>query len=84
MEKMENMPKYKDLISLIPYGLPQFLDFEVPMQSVRKVSLTVMEELEESSSESELLKMVRLNELVQDEDGEFVHPVTKAKVDESA
>ncbi|MBQ7609292.1 MAG: virulence factor SrfB [Desulfovibrionaceae bacterium] len=82
---MENMPKYKDVISLIPYGLPQFLDFEVPMSVVRKVSLTVMEELESSAANDDgtLIKNVRLYELEQDEEGEFVIPETKTPVDET-
>ncbi|MBR4605696.1 MAG: virulence factor SrfB [Lachnospiraceae bacterium] len=83
---MDNMPKYKDVISLIPYSLPQFLDFEVPFSVVRKVSLTVMEELESGGTSSDgesLIKNVHLHELEQNEDGEFVLPNSKQSIDES-
>ena len=40
---MQQMPEYKDTVSLIPYGLPQFLDFEVPPERTRKIRKTFVE-----------------------------------------
>ncbi len=40
---MREMPEYKDTVSLIPYGLPQFLDFELPTEKVRKMRKTFVE-----------------------------------------
>ena len=41
---MHQMPEYKDTVSLIPYGLPQFLDFELPPEKARKIKKTFVEQ----------------------------------------
>lgn len=35
--KVERMPEYPSVINLIPYGLPQFLDFEAPPDKIRRI-----------------------------------------------
>lgn len=75
---MEAIPKYKDVISLIPYGLPQFLDFELPKANLRKISMAFVEQLDAVNKDT-----VRLIELQQDEDGEYIVPGTGAVVDET-
>ncbi|MBQ9406666.1 MAG: virulence factor SrfB [Desulfovibrio sp.] len=75
------MPKYKDIISLIPYGLPQFLDFEAPMDQKRPISMTFVEEI--ADAEPGEGRQVRLIELEQDEEGEYIIPETGATVEES-
>lgn len=59
---------YDQVINLVPYGLPQFLDFEVSPDQVRKVSkIFVEEELPGLPDEGE--KKVKLRELKTSSDG---------------
>ena len=36
---MFTMPKYRERVSLIPYGCPQLLDFEIPLEKLRNSEL---------------------------------------------
>lgn len=82
---MSVMPKYKDIISLIPFGLPQYLDFEVSFQSIKKINMTFMEELDEGQvvDNSLIVKNVKLHQVEKNEDEEWFLPSSNKIVDET-
>ena len=82
---MSVMPKYKDVISLIPYGLPQYLDFEASFQSIKKINMTFMEEMDDGQVVDNLIlvKNVKLHKVEKNEDDEWVISSTGEPVDDS-
>lgn len=57
---MQEMPEYKDTVSLIPYGLPQFLDFECCPNKVGRISMTFKEQLTTEKDGKEQLQLLEL------------------------
>ena len=74
---MHQMPEYKDTVSLIPYGLPQFLDFELPPEKARKIKKTFVEQevsLPDGGAQKDG-ESVQLCELMEDpEEGYLLNP----------
>lgn len=52
---MQKMPEYPHIVNLIPYGLPQFLDFEIPPDKIRRIQKTFVEEKNTDQSHLEPL-----------------------------
>ena len=76
---MSNMPEYESTINLIPYGLPQFLDFEAPTEQLRKIQQVFVEVPADDGSNNFIL-----HELMEDEENELrfyreTRPVTEEK-----
>lgn len=81
---MQQMPEYKDTVSLIPYGLPQLLDFEMPPEKARKIKKTFVEQVAPLSpaenGEAEGKDTVQLCELREDvEAGCLLDPSGKSE-----
>lgn len=81
---MQQMPEYKDTVSLIPYGLPQFLDFEMPPEKVRRLRKTFVEvplsqpaETYEQGAEKESIQLCELTEDA--EEGYLLDPSGKGE-----
>lgn len=69
---MHTMPEYKDTVSLIPYGLPQFLDFEVPQDRIRRIRMAFKEQ---PITGEDGKNRVQLRELARDkEEGFLLNP----------
>ena len=79
---MQQMPEYKDTVSLIPYGLPQFLDFEIPPEKARRIKKTFVEKtvpLKEDGEEQNK-ETLQLCELFEDpEEGYLLDPEGKGE-----
>ena len=67
---MFQMPEYRDVVSIIPYGLPQFLDFELPRADVAKLERAFWEEELKGQERS------RLHVMVKNDDGDYVDSET--------
>ncbi len=52
-----DMPEYKDTVSLIPYGLPQLLDFEATPDKLRNVKMTFTEKQSEDGRQFTLCEL---------------------------
>lgn len=74
---MPQMPEYKDTVSLIPYGLPQFLDFETAPEKGKRVRMAF---LEQTIPGSDGKSTVQLRELERDKtDGFLLNPDGKGE-----
>ncbi|MBO4312823.1 MAG: virulence factor SrfB [Desulfovibrio sp.] len=74
---MHHMPEYKDTISLIPYGLPQFLDFEIAASQLKAISRSFWEESLPDADEGH---KARLHIMKKDENGDDVDSETGKRV----
>lgn len=73
---MSKLPQYKEKVSLIPYGLPQFLDFEISKDSLSKEKFYFYEEKRQDTKEGRVC--FRLHQLVvNSDDKEFYDAVSK-------
>lgn len=76
---MFQMPEYREVVSLIPYGLPQFLDFELAKADVAKLERAFWEEQLKGSSQQQ----ARLHVMIKNDDGDYVDSETKKFVADS-
>lgn len=76
---MDNLPEYKNPISLIPGGLPQLLDYGADKIVLNEVKYT-FEEIDATDAAGQ--KLVRLHAFSRNEEGEFVDEMDETKTAE--
>lgn len=72
------IPDYGESISLIPYGLPQFLDFEIAQSKTRKIKKNFLEISLPASGEDET-QQTQLVELQRNDEGILLNPDGKGE-----
>lgn len=71
---MLKMPEYPSVVNLIPYGLPQFLDFEAPPEKLKKIQRYFIEK-EAKAADDPNKTIYQLEELQRDpEEGYLLEP----------
>ncbi|MFH2057397.1 MAG: virulence factor SrfB [Pseudomonadota bacterium] len=76
---MKKYPEYKSIVSLVPGGVPQFLDFQIDLNSIKKVQLNF---LEKEVSNDSTGKKRRLSCLIDDDSGKLIDRTNKEVSDE--